>query len=111
MVTKWQGLWEQEEKDVYSSYIIKKADIPKYTKIILRKNKYYKKDSNRPKFIYCFADSKDYYESKSVPIEFYNENHAAYLDNNGHYYTKYGDRLYTIEEAIQLFDPILHRKK
>lgn len=58
--TQWQGLWYQRE-GVYSGYVIKKADIPKKARLILRYNKYYDKDSNKPKFVYCFAngDSAD----------------------------------------------------
>lgn len=58
--TQWQGLWYQRE-GVYSGYVIKKADIPKKARLILRYNKYYDKDSNKPRFVYCFAngDSAD----------------------------------------------------
>ena len=53
--TKWEGLWYQKE-GVYAGKVIKKADIPKYAKLIVRYNKYYSKDSNKPKFVYCFAN-------------------------------------------------------
>lgn len=58
--TQWQGLWYQRE-GVYSGYVIKKADIPEKARLILRYNKYYDKDSNKPRFVYCFAngDSAD----------------------------------------------------
>lgn len=69
METKWLGLWAQERQGFYSGQVIKKSDIPKYTRIILRYNKYYEKNGNRPRFVYCFADSEGY-ESKCVPIEY-----------------------------------------
>ena len=53
--TQWQGLWYQRE-GVYSGYVIKKADIPEKARLILRYNKYYDKDSNKPRFVYCFAN-------------------------------------------------------
>lgn len=52
--TEWYGLWKNG--DVYSGYTMKKADIPPYSKIVLRFNKFYKKDSGRPRFQYCFAN-------------------------------------------------------
>ena len=53
--TKWEGLWNNRE-GVYSGRVIKKADIPAYARLILRYNKYYEKDGNRPRFVYCFAN-------------------------------------------------------
>ena len=67
--TKWQGLWAQERQGFYAGQVIKKADIPKYTRIVLRYNKFYEKGSNRPRFVYCFADSEGY-EDKCVPVEY-----------------------------------------
>lgn len=52
--TEWLGLWCQRE-GVYSGNVLKKADIPKYAKLIVRYNKFYQKDGNRPRFVYCFA--------------------------------------------------------
>lgn len=68
MNTKWQGLWAQERQGFYAGYVIKKADIPKYTRLVVRYNKYYEKDSNRPRFIYCFAGSEGV-ANKCVPLE------------------------------------------
>lgn len=53
--TEWQGLWMQRE-GVYSGYVLKKEDIPKNPRLIVRYNKFYKKDSNKPRFVYCFAN-------------------------------------------------------
>lgn len=66
--SKWMGLWAQQRQGFYAGQVIKKAEIPKYTRIVMRYNKFYEKDSNRPRFVYCFADSEGY-ESKCVPIE------------------------------------------
>lgn len=52
--TKWEGLWQQRE-GVYSSKTIRKMDIPKYAKLIIRYNKYYEKGCNKPRFVYTFA--------------------------------------------------------
>lgn len=67
--TKWLGLWHQERQGFYAGQIIKKADIPNRTRVVMRFNKYYKAGSNRPRFVFCFADSKGY-ESKCVPVEY-----------------------------------------
>lgn len=98
MNTKWQGLWAQERQGFYAGQVIKKGDIPKYTRIVLRYNKFYEKGSNRPKFVYCFADS-DGYEDKCVPIEMSEK--KPYVDG-GVYYTGDGERLYTEAEVYQV---------
>lgn len=67
--TKWLGLWHQERQAFYAGQVIKKTDIPNYTRLVMRFNKYYKPGSNMPRFVYCFADSKGY-ESKCVPVEY-----------------------------------------
>ena len=68
MNTKWMGLWPQDRQGFYAGQVIKKQDIPPHTRIVLRYNKFYEKDSNKPRFVYCFADSEGY-KSKCVPIE------------------------------------------
>lgn len=98
MTTKWQGLWAQERQGFYAGQVIKKGDIPKYTRIVLRYNKFYEKDSSRPRFVYCFADSEGY-EDKCVPIE--TAEGKPYKDDDI-YYTEEGERLYTEEELYQV---------
>lgn len=83
MNTKWMGLWAQDKPTYYAGQVIKKSDIPKYTRIVLRFNKFYEKDSNKPKFVYCFADSEGY-ASKCVPLEIDEED---------------GERLFTRQEV------------
>jgi hypothetical protein len=63
--TKWYGLWKNRQ-GVYSGQIIKKADIPKYARLVIRFNKYYDADSNKPKFVYCFASGE---KEKAITIE------------------------------------------
>lgn len=53
--TQWLGLWKNRDA-VYSGQVIKKADIPSYSRLIVRYNKFYEKDSNKPMFVYCFAN-------------------------------------------------------
>ena len=69
MTTNWFGLWAQDRPGVYAGQVIKKSDIPKYTRIVMRNNKFYEKDGNRPKFVYCFADSEGY-KDKCIPVEY-----------------------------------------
>lgn len=71
MTTKWQGLWRQDREGFYAGQVIKKDDIPEHTRIVLRYNKFYEKGGNRPRFVYCFADSAGY-EDKCVPVEYEN---------------------------------------
>lgn len=94
--SKWMGLWAQERQGFYAGQVIKKSDIPKYTRIVLRYNKFYEKDTNRPRFVYCFADSEGY-EDKCVPVE--PEERAYWDDGDWCYYAGTGERLYTREEV------------
>ena len=89
------GLWSQDRQAFYAGQVIKKADIPKYTRLVLRYNKYYEKGGKRPRFIYCFADSEGY-ESRCVPVEV--AERQPYKED-GTYYTEDGERLFTRDEA------------
>ena len=95
--SKWMGLWEQERPGIFAGQVIKKSDIPKYTRIVLKRNKFYEKGTNnRPKFVFCFSDSEGY-ESRCVPIE--EAQRSPYKGDDGHYYTEDGERLFTREDA------------
>ena len=96
MNTKWMGLWAQERQGFYAGQVIAKKDIPNYTRIVLRYNKYYEKGGNRPRFVFCFADSEGYV-SKCVPVEM--DEPKPYIGEDGNYYTGEGERLYTGEDA------------
>ena len=63
--SKWYGLWNNRE-GVYSGQVINKADIPSYSRLIVRYNKFYDKDSNKPRFVYCFANGD---AAKAITIE------------------------------------------
>lgn len=69
MNTKWKGLWAQDRQGFYAGSVFKKSDIPKYTRVVLRYNKFYEKGGNRPRFVYCFADSEGY-QDKCVKMEY-----------------------------------------
>lgn len=100
MTTKWQGLWAQERQGFYAGQVIKKTDIPKYTRLVMRYNKFYDKDSNRPRFVYCFADSEGY-EDRCIQVEL--DNGKPYKDGET-YYTEDGDRLYTKDEVRKIIN-------
>ena len=58
--SNWMGLWKQRE-GLYKSYALTQEQIkklPKKTRILLRYNKFYEADSNRPKFVFSFADAE-----------------------------------------------------
>ena len=57
MKTKYEGLWHNGH--VYSGRTIKKSDIPKYARLIIMENKYWEEESNRPRFVYCFASGDE----------------------------------------------------
>ena len=65
MITDLLGLWKSEETQWYSSETIKKAELAKMAellkpeiRIVMRKNKFYEKGTNRPQYIFAFADSE-----------------------------------------------------
>ena len=92
--TKWEGLWAQERSGVYAGPVIKKSDIPKYTRIVLMRNKYWKSDKH-PRYVYCFADSEGY-EERCVEVEMAE---GRPHKEDGVYYDEDGDRLYTRDEV------------
>lgn len=99
--SKWQGLWNNRQ-GVYSGKLIAKKDIPtgkgEKVRLIVRHNKYYEKDSNRPRFVYCFADSEAH-EDFCEPVEWEEYHSRPYKDDDGCYYDEEGNRLYTREDA------------
>ena len=102
--TKWEGLWLQEGSS-YSGYPIKKSEIPKYTRLIVRHNKYWKKDNEppTPRYVYCFADA-DGYEAYCRPL-ITNEGRACTVYvNDGGWYKENGERLYTEEEVRKIIN-------
>jgi len=67
MKTEWLALWKQREALYATKALTKKqiAALQSKVRIFVRHNKFYKADSNRPRFILCFSD-----ESELTPIEF-----------------------------------------
>lgn len=65
MKTKWQGLWYNGH-GVYSGQTVKASDIPKHARLIIRHNKYWDKESNRPRFVWCFASGD---EAKAITLD------------------------------------------
>ena len=74
--TNWQGLWSQRE-GVYSGQVIKKSDIPTYARLIVRYNKFYEKDSNRPRFVYCFANGD---AAKAITMDISHDDYVSLSD-------------------------------
>lgn len=58
MKSQFIGLWKQDRSGWYSSPVIEKSKFSgKNFRIILRQNKFYEADSNKPRFIFAIADS------------------------------------------------------
>ena len=74
--TKWYGLWSQREA-VYSGQVIRKADIPNHSRLIVRYNKFYEKDGNKPRFVYCFANGD---AAKEITIEVSKDDYISLSD-------------------------------
>ena len=100
MKTEWLGLWENEEKkDIYNSKSFKISDISIYTRIVMIRNRYYKKGSNRPKFVFCFADGEG--QESIIHPEWQFDDDGPY-EEDGVYYTEDGERLFTRDEALAI---------
>lgn len=62
--TNWEGLWYQPGTNFYMSYAINLATLRKFkgnVRIVMRKNKFFKKGSNCPNYQFCICDSKSKY--------------------------------------------------
>lgn len=59
IMTKWEGLWKQDGS-YYRSAVLNLATFKKFKgscRVYLIKNKYYKKDTNKPQFLFRICDS------------------------------------------------------
>lgn len=95
--TNWLGLWEGQRTNIYSSHVLKKADIPNYVKLILMPNRYYKEGGKRPRYVFCFAsgDSAKAITTPTTKEEFYSwEEMEDKLD-------EYESRICLTEEQLQ----------
>lgn len=72
MQTEWLGIWKNENYYGYMSQAFN-LDVFKGFKgsvrFYLRKNRYYKKDSDRPYFVLCVKDSKSPSFTNSIAVE------------------------------------------
>ena len=99
--TNWNGLWKNRE-GVYSGQIIAKKDIPPYSRLIIRYNKFYKKDSNLPRFVFCFANGE---ASKAITMERKSTDiWAEYDEDTDAFYDNEGNRLYTYNDVQKAID-------
>lgn len=55
--TTWEGLWKRRS-GVYCSRRFNIEEFPKHTSIVVRYNKFYDKNTSRPRFVFCFADKE-----------------------------------------------------
>ena len=108
--SSWFGLWNNNDKKYMISQTIKINDIKKFVendnfRIIVKKNKYYKKNSGRP--YYCFSIG-NCYESSNAEItykEMQNNDFDEKLKNmsakeiRDFIEEEYGIKLYTYEEC------------
>ena len=99
--TKWQGLWYHPESYSYTSATLNLADIKSFkgnVRIIVKKNKFYEKDSNKPNYVFMLVDSDS--EKYSLwEVEDDEDNEDRPYREEGNFYTGEGKRLYTEKEA------------
>lgn len=100
--TKWCGLWYHPHNGGFSSTAFNLSELKKFkgtVKIYVKKNKFYKKDTNRPNYVFCIKDSNS---PTFIELEIEEDEDAksCYFDeDNGCYYTGDDERLYTYEEV------------
>lgn len=78
--TDWEGLWYHPESNVYSSKVFSLATLREFkgnVQIIVIKNKYYKKGTNRPSFEFLIQDSS---WSKSQEFELSEDSDDLYIN-------------------------------
>lgn len=98
--TNWEGLWWHPEYCGYSSKAFNLSELKKFkgtVRIYARKNKFYNNGENgRPNMSFCLKDSKsDAFTELSIKPE----DEYAKMGEDGHFYTKDGNRLYSHEEV------------
>ena len=79
--TDWIGLW-QSRKAVYCSKPLLQEQIlalPKKSRLVLRYNKFYHADSNKPRFVLTFADAEAY-DAIAFETSEYRSVHALFKD-------------------------------
>jgi len=96
--TKWQGLWYNPRNYTYTSTVLSLADLRKFkgnVRIIVRKNKFFEKDTKRPNMIFMLVDAA---------CEKYNPFEIQKVPNgqSEEYRTIEGERLYTEEEVREV---------
>lgn len=69
--TAYEGLWYRPESHLYMSKVFNLAALREYKggfKVIVRKNKYYKKDTDRPNLVFSIVsvDEAEHYEDVKV---------------------------------------------
>lgn len=105
--TKWCGLWYDSHNGGFSSTAFRLSELKKFkgaVKIYVKKNKFYKKDTNRPNYVFCIKDSNSPTFSE-LTIEEDEDAKSCYFDeDNGCYYTGDDERLYTYEEVQYAID-------
>jgi hypothetical protein len=97
--TDWNGLWFHPEVGGFSSAAINLSKLKKFkgaVKFYVRKNRLYKKDTNRPNYVFCIKGSNSPICSE-LTIE--KDRYCYYDEDKRCYYDEDGKRLYTREEV------------
>lgn len=107
--TSWEGLWWHPEYNGFSSATIDLSQLRKFkgkVRLYVRKNKFYKRGSNRPNYCFCLKDSESptFTEIGIEDDETEVDDESRPYQEDGCYYTEYGDRLYTHSEVQYAID-------
>lgn len=95
MKTRWLGLWYSAESHSYKSAALSFGDLRKFKgnfRLILRKNKFYEKGTNKPNLVFMLIDSQS---DNPSPFEV----EKLSVDGRDFYHTTEGERLYTEDEV------------
>lgn len=68
--SEWGGLWYHPESRIYTSQVFSLANLRQFKgsiQILLAKNKFYKKGTNRPEFQFCITNS-DYTKAQDIEL-------------------------------------------
>lgn len=111
--SKWFGLWNNDEKHYMVSQPIKIDDLKDFTesdnfRLILKKNKYYEKNTNRPYYNFaignCYASANNQITSKDMQYDDLDDelSEMSEYEIRDYILEKYDIKLFTYEEVREV---------
>lgn len=112
--TKWEGIWYSDVRHgLYMSQPFKKTeieqtlnDVGKYGRIIFMNNKYWKKDTNRPRYVFSIINAEGVKQIQNITLEHFEEYDDDYPFTYGDQDESNDKYCFTAEELQDLINRI-----